>query len=641
MLRDTHAVITSTISLLMCCNHLLYFFHLRQNEMVRDSSSQNDNAVQIQPQRVKINTRTRAEHKLTMTFRAANNFPIDIYFLFDNSYSMKDQIKNLAALANDIGQSISTISTNYLMGYGIFQDKVALPYTDTNYEKVKNPCRSQGIKCAPPFEFKHILNMTKNIKEFKEQVEKTEVTGNIDFPEGSIDALVQAIACKSIGWRDVGRKLLIFASNDRFHLAGDGRLAGIAIPNDGKCHLDGAGKYTKELQHDYPSVSQLTDIAEKNEVHIIFAVTQDQVDLFKQLSKRISQSKVERLYNPSDAGRDNIKDIIETKYKEMVSEVEIVHTPVKGVDLKIKAISDICEKKGTNQCKGLSIGTSIRFDVEVIVTECPSNPQDRKKEITIYPESMSNDKLVLDIEIVCECGCNDDQTTWEINSNICNAGNGTLKCGICDCHKDRFGKFCECDSSELGSSNSGCVRPGVNSTVQCSGSGTCECGVCKCFEGFSGTHCECNDKACGNFRREICGGTNGRCVCGNCVCQSEYYGNACECPKSNTSCIYDEKVCNNAGTCECGECKCTIAGYTGKQCENCVLCGDTVCESTNYRRCAECAFLKKDKDCFKDCPETSLVTTLENVQGSAVCSIKQDDGCFLFSVLLVLHLKQM
>lgn len=33
-------------------------------------------------------------------------------------------------------------------------------------------------------------------------------------------------------------RILVYTSDDTFHMAGDGRLAGIFTPNDGKCHLD-------------------------------------------------------------------------------------------------------------------------------------------------------------------------------------------------------------------------------------------------------------------------------------------------------------------------------------------------------------------------------------------------------------------
>lgn len=40
-----------------------------------------------------------------------------------------------------------------------------------------------------------------------------------------------------IGWRNVTR-LLVFSTDAGFHFAGDGKLGGIVLPNDGKCHLE-------------------------------------------------------------------------------------------------------------------------------------------------------------------------------------------------------------------------------------------------------------------------------------------------------------------------------------------------------------------------------------------------------------------
>lgn len=44
-------------------------------------------------------------HKFVMTFHAASNFPIDIYFLFDSSMTMEAYLKEFANLADDIGES--------------------------------------------------------------------------------------------------------------------------------------------------------------------------------------------------------------------------------------------------------------------------------------------------------------------------------------------------------------------------------------------------------------------------------------------------------------------------------------------------------------------------------------------------------
>lgn len=40
-----------------------------------------------------------------------------------------------------------------------------------------------------------------------------------------------------IGWRNVTR-LLVFSTDAGFHFAGDGKLGGIVLPNDGRCHLE-------------------------------------------------------------------------------------------------------------------------------------------------------------------------------------------------------------------------------------------------------------------------------------------------------------------------------------------------------------------------------------------------------------------
>ncbi|GFS27102.1 integrin beta [Elysia marginata] len=611
------------------------------NDDVRDSKGKN-RAIQVQPQLVQISTGIRRKETFTMTFRAADNYPVDLYFLFDSSLSMRKHIASLANLTDDIGRSIGDISSNYRMAYGTFQDKVALPFTGISPLRKANPCvlSSQDIVCSPPYEYKHLLNMTHEVLEFQTIVRDTKLTGNIDIPEGSIDAILQAVACEEhIGWRPESRKLLIFATDERFHIAGDGKLAGIVFPNDMKCHLNSAGDYVMELQQDYPSISQLTEVVDKHEVHIIFTVTDNQRPLYSELSLRVPQSTVELLADEG-TGNKNIKEIIEKKYKEMISEVTMRHSDVEGVDIKIKAKSDSCERKDTNVCKGIKIGQRVDFEVEVLVTSCP--PEGNiKRTVEIYPGSLSKDKMILEIETHCECKCALDENTWDKNSDVCNNGNGTLKCGQCDCNAGRFGQTCECDITDTGTDTSGCIPKGSNSTdAECSGAGTCVCGVCQCDEDFSGPYCECNDKSCGTFQRQLCGGVRGRCRCGQCVCEPEYSGPTCGCSTLNTTCLsLDGKLCSDQGTCECGECRCN-EGYVGLYCENCVLCGDTVCDIPDYRDCAECLLRQKDPngagdfkdilDCSSlDCPERKLVKQFEENEESSVCSVKLSDGCFM------------
>lgn len=51
------------------------------------------------------------------------------------------------------------------------------------------------------------------------------MSGNLDAPEGGLDAMMQAMVCtKEIGWRQDARHLIVFSTDASFHTAGDGRV---------------------------------------------------------------------------------------------------------------------------------------------------------------------------------------------------------------------------------------------------------------------------------------------------------------------------------------------------------------------------------------------------------------------------------
>lgn len=60
---------------------------------------------------------------------------------------------------------------------------------------------------------------------FVTKVKETNISGNLDAPEGGFDAIMQAIVCtKEIGWRQDSRKLVVFSTDSSFHYAGDGKV---------------------------------------------------------------------------------------------------------------------------------------------------------------------------------------------------------------------------------------------------------------------------------------------------------------------------------------------------------------------------------------------------------------------------------
>ncbi|NXI37336.1 ITB7 protein, partial [Galbula dea] len=86
--------------------------------------------------------------------------------------------------------------------------------------------------CDPPSAFRHVLALTSDAGEFAKRVSSQRISGNLDAPEGGFDAIMQVALCQEhIGWGPVTR-LLVFASDDSFHTAGDGKLGGIVLPFD-------------------------------------------------------------------------------------------------------------------------------------------------------------------------------------------------------------------------------------------------------------------------------------------------------------------------------------------------------------------------------------------------------------------------
>ena len=82
-------------------------------------------------------------------------------------------------------------------------------------------------------------------------------------------------------------------------------------PNDGLCHLDTSGSYTHSTIQDYPSVSQINQKIKENSVNLIFAVTEEQIHIYEQLSKHVQGSSYGVLSNDSS----NVVELIQEQYK--------------------------------------------------------------------------------------------------------------------------------------------------------------------------------------------------------------------------------------------------------------------------------------------------------------------------------------
>lgn len=81
-------------------------------------------------------------------------------------------------------------------GFGAFVDKTVLPYTNTNPRKLQKPCDEDDQQCQAAFGYKHVLSLTPKKEKFREKVAEQFISGNLDSPEGSLDAMMQATVCR-------------------------------------------------------------------------------------------------------------------------------------------------------------------------------------------------------------------------------------------------------------------------------------------------------------------------------------------------------------------------------------------------------------------------------------------------------------
>ena len=92
-----------------------------------------------------------------------------------------------------------------------------------------------------------------------------------------------------------------------FHSAGDGKLGGLTLPNDGRCHLNTTGFYDWStvqvvfhlgtnkpeqwvcIKHcaDYPSLGHINYVAKEHSVNLVWAVTGEHLNLYKRLTQVI------------------------------------------------------------------------------------------------------------------------------------------------------------------------------------------------------------------------------------------------------------------------------------------------------------------------------------------------------------------
>ncbi|XP_068101317.1 integrin beta-2 isoform X2 [Hyperolius riggenbachi] len=590
-------------------------------ELSRDRLQLGSN-IQLIPRRINLRLRPGQTGEFVVKFKRAEGYPVDLYYLMDLSFSMNDDLENVKGLGDKLLTALNSFTKSAHIGFGSFVDKTVLPFVSTHPEQLKNPCPDKTISCQPPFAFKHVLNLTGNGESFKEHVGNQYISGNLDSPEGGLDAMMQVAVCgDKIGWRN-NTRLLVYATDDGFHIAGDGKLAAILTPNDGECHLDD-NVYKRNAEFDYPSVGQLAQMLSKNNIQVVFAVTSSVFKTYKDLSDLIPKSVVGTLSHDSN----NVVALIEKAYQDLSSEVILDH----GVSpdfLEILYDSN-CTKGKLNQPKGtcsdVKINEEISFKVKVTAKKCVPDQSFSIRALGF------TDQVAVSITTVCDCSCDDPPMPGACNSS------GTIMCGICSCNPGYVGKNCECKTGGRTSHEleQNCRKD--NSSAVCSGAGECICDQCVCHTNedpakkIYGRYCQCDNWNCEMFNGMVCGG-NGECDCSTCKCFSGYEGSACQCKISTDSCRNSRgSICSGRGTCECNKCTCK-GGYIPPFCEKCPGCPS---QCPRFGPCVECYIQQGDKtsgNCSHVCPGVTA-EKVEQITEQTFCKEKDSDNCWMQYVL--------
>nr|XP_006981915.1 integrin beta-7 [Peromyscus maniculatus bairdii]XP_042120590.1 integrin beta-7 [Peromyscus maniculatus bairdii]XP_042120591.1 integrin beta-7 [Peromyscus maniculatus bairdii] len=538
-----------------------------------------EGATQLAPQRIRVTLRPGEPQKFRVRFLRAAGYPVDLYYLMDLSYSMKDDLERVRQLGHALLVRLQEVTHSVRIGFGSFVDKTVLPFVSTVPAKLHHPCPSRLERCQPPFSFHHVLSLTGDAQAFEREVGRQNVSGNLDSPEGGFDAILQAALCQEqIGWRNVSR-LLVFTSDDTFHTAGDGKLGGIFMPSDGRCHLDSNGVYVHSAEFDYPSVGQIAQALTAANIQPIFAVTSPTLPVYQELSQLIPKSAVGELSEDSS----NVVQLIMDAYDSLSSTVTLEHASLPpGVNISFESHCRGPEKRegeagSRAQCSDIRVNQTVDFWVTLQATHCLPGPH----LLRLWALGFS-EELTVELHTLCDCNCSDAQT----RAAHCSDGQGDLQCGICSCAPGRLGQLCECSEAELSSPDleSGCRAPNGTGPL-CSGKGRCQCGRCSCSGQSSGRLCECDDASCERHEGILCGGF-GHCQCGVCHCHTNRTGRACECSESVDGCVSPGGgLCSGHGHCRCNRCQCQ-EGYLGALCDQCLGC-QSPCEQ--YRDCAECA----------------------------------------------------
>ncbi len=132
-----------------------------------DAPIDEENIVLIAPQSATVSLRPldRVGHRIEFEIAQSSEYPVDLYFLLDLSWSMETSRANFAEQGGDIIAAIKEISSNVHIGFGSFVDKNLPPFTSA---VSSFNCPEENPNCTPPYSYYHQTTLQEyTAEEFK------------------------------------------------------------------------------------------------------------------------------------------------------------------------------------------------------------------------------------------------------------------------------------------------------------------------------------------------------------------------------------------------------------------------------------------------------------------------------------------